>query len=68
MEFEAASDSPSEKVRGQKRLRTIFTSQQLQILESNFQRQQYIVGHERKKLAATLSLTEVQVSGQNFLR
>ena len=44
-----------------KRTRTIFTPQQLEILEKEFERQQYIVGPERQYLAASLNLTENQV-------
>ncbi|XP_023289594.1 homeobox protein Nkx-6.1, partial [Orussus abietinus] len=44
-----------------KRVRTIFTAQQLQRLEIEFARQQYMVGPERLCLAHALSLTEAQV-------
>lgn len=44
-----------------KRTRTIFTPQQLDILEKEFEHQQYIVGPERQYLASTLNLTENQV-------
>lgn len=44
-----------------KRIRTIFTAEQLEKLESEFARQQYMVGPERVYLASTLQLTEAQV-------
>lgn len=45
-----------------KRVRTIFTSEQLARLEKEFARQQYMVGTERCQLASSLRLTEEQVS------
>jgi DNA-binding transcriptional regulator YiaG len=44
-----------------KRMRTIFTQEQLDALEVEFMRQQYMVGSERSYLANTLNLTESQV-------
>lgn len=44
-----------------KRVRTIFTAEQLERLEAEFARQQYMVGPERLYLAAALQLTEAQV-------
>lgn len=44
-----------------KRVRTIFTPDQLEHLEQEFARQQYMVGPERLALAAQLGLTEAQV-------
>ncbi|NXF90407.1 NOT2 protein, partial [Eubucco bourcierii] len=44
-----------------KRVRTIFTSEQLARLEKEFARQQYMVGTERCLLASALCLTEEQV-------
>ncbi|NXG63968.1 NOT2 protein, partial [Hemiprocne comata] len=44
-----------------KRVRTIFTSDQLARLEREFARQQYMVGTERCLLASSLHLTEEQV-------
>ncbi|XP_009070477.1 PREDICTED: LOW QUALITY PROTEIN: homeobox protein not2-like, partial [Acanthisitta chloris] len=44
-----------------KRVRTIFTSEQLARLEKEFARQQYMVGTERCLLASSLHLTEEQV-------
>nr|XP_033809571.1 homeobox protein not2-like isoform X2 [Geotrypetes seraphini] len=44
-----------------KRVRTIFTNEQLARLEEEFARQQYMVGTERFLLASSLHLTEAQV-------
>ena len=44
-----------------KRTRTIFTADQLERLEKEFDRQQYIVGSQRFYLAADLGLNETQV-------
>ncbi|XP_024946004.1 homeobox protein Hox-A4-like [Cephus cinctus] len=44
-----------------KRVRTIFTAEQLEKLEGEFARQQYMVGPERQYLAHALRLTEAQV-------
>ncbi|XP_071506521.1 uncharacterized protein [Diadema antillarum] len=44
-----------------KRVRTIFTQEQLERLEREFGRQQYMVGTERLYLAAELNLSESQV-------
>ncbi|XP_014292512.1 homeobox protein not2 [Halyomorpha halys] len=44
-----------------KRVRTIFTAEQLERLEAEFERQQYMVGPERLYLAHALRLTEAQV-------
>ncbi|XP_035227244.1 homeobox protein Hox-B4-like [Stegodyphus dumicola] len=44
-----------------KRIRTIFTPEQLERLETEFERQQYMVGPERLYLASALNLTEAQV-------
>ncbi|XP_033200403.1 uncharacterized protein LOC117162677 [Bombus vancouverensis nearcticus] len=44
-----------------KRVRTIFTAEQLERLEGEFARQQYMVGPERLYLAHALRLTEAQV-------
>ncbi|XP_061438953.1 homeobox protein notochord [Rhineura floridana] len=44
-----------------KRVRTVFTPEQLDRLEKEFLKQQYMVGSERVDLAATLHLTETQV-------
>lgn len=62
--------NPSKKTNGHcptpnggksKRVRTIFTPEQLERLEAEFERQQYMVGPERLYLAHTLQLTEAQV-------
>ena len=44
-----------------KRIRTIFTQEQLDKLEVEFNRQQYMVGSERSYLASSLNLSESQV-------
>ncbi|XP_044007361.1 homeobox protein Hox-D3-like [Aphidius gifuensis] len=44
-----------------KRIRTIFTAEQLERLEGEFTRTQYMVGPERLYLAHSLRLTEAQV-------
>ncbi|XP_060551132.1 homeobox protein Hox-A1-like [Ruditapes philippinarum] len=44
-----------------KRVRTIFTPEQLERMEAEFERQQYMVGTERYYLATSLNLTEAQV-------
>uniref|UniRef100_A0A4W5LJ16 Notochord homeobox n=1 Tax=Hucho hucho TaxID=62062 RepID=A0A4W5LJ16_9TELE len=44
-----------------KRMRTSFTNEQLDRLEKEFARQQYMVGSERFLLASGLQLTEAQV-------
>ena len=44
-----------------KRVRTIFTPEQLERLEQEFERQQYMVGTERYYLASSLNLSEAQV-------
>ena len=44
-----------------KRIRTAFSPTQLVRLEDAFDSNQYVVGQERKDLAASLSLTETQV-------
>lgn len=51
-----ASSSPRAK-----RVRTIFSAEQLERLEAEFARQQYMVGPERLVLAASLRLSESQV-------
>jgi len=44
-----------------KRIRTAFSPSQLLELEAAFGKNHYVVGQERKDLAASLSLTETQV-------
>lgn len=44
-----------------KRIRTAFSPSQLIQLEDAFNRNHYVVGQERKDLAADLNLTETQV-------
>ncbi|KAM4702839.1 homeobox protein vent1-like [Rhinophrynus dorsalis] len=45
----------------QRRMRTAFTSQQICKLEQTFKKQRYLGASERKKLAASLQLSEIQV-------
>lgn len=45
----------------QRRARTAFTSEQVCRLEKTFQRQKYLGASERRKLAASLQLSEIQV-------
>ena len=54
------SSMPHGKMKS-KRLRTIFTGEQLERLEAEFEKQQYMVGHERLRLARILDLSETQV-------
>lgn len=49
-----------------KRIRTAFSPNQLVRLEEAFDGNQYVVGEERKDLAASLSLSETQVYRQLF--
>lgn len=58
---------PSKKNCKSKRVRTIFTPEQLERLEAEFERQQYMVGPERLYLAHTLQLTEAQVCSSRCL-
>ncbi|XP_065206996.1 homeobox protein MOX-2-like [Planococcus citri] len=59
---EKQDDGSNSKLAGKsKRVRTIFTPEQLERLEAEFERQQYMVGPERLYLAHTLQLTEAQV-------
>jgi len=51
----------SGKAEKPKRVRTIFSPDQLDRLEKEFDNQQYIVGTERFYLASELGLTETQV-------
>ena len=45
-----------------KRIRTAFSPSQLLKLEQAFEKNQYVVGAERKELAKNLNLSETQVS------
>ncbi|XP_029466630.1 homeobox protein vent1-like [Rhinatrema bivittatum] len=53
------ADSPKREL--QRRMRTAFTSHQICKLEKTFERQKYLEAAERKKLAASLQLSEIQV-------
>ncbi|GFT32638.1 homeobox protein notochord [Trichonephila clavipes] len=57
----SSQKSPPQGAGRMKRIRTIFTPEQLERLESEFERQQYMVGPERLFLASNLNLTESQV-------
>ena len=60
-DFQEAEDWKIEADSKPKRTRTIFTADQLERLEKEFDRQQYIVGTQRFYLAADLGLNETQV-------
>ncbi|NXR35819.1 VENT1 protein, partial [Zosterops hypoxanthus] len=45
----------------QRRARTAFTSEQVCRLEKTFQRHKYLGATERRKLAAALQLSEIQI-------
>ena len=60
-DFQEAEDWKIEADSKPKRTRTIFTADQLERLEKEFDRQQYIVGTQRFYLAADLGLSETQV-------
>ena len=45
-----------------KRIRTAFSPSQLLKLEHAFEKNQYVVGQERKELAKSLNLSETQVN------
>ncbi|KAM6264799.1 homeobox protein vent1-like [Spheniscus humboldti] len=57
----AAAAAPSGTRGRQRRARTAFTSEQVCRLEKTFQRQKYLGASERRKLAAALQLSEVQI-------
>ncbi|CAF0738549.1 unnamed protein product [Didymodactylos carnosus] len=58
---EAAAALILHSFRKPKRIRTAFTPAQLLKLENAFEKNHYVVGHERKELAKNLNLTETQV-------
>ncbi len=49
-----------------KRIRTAFSPSQLLKLEQAFEKNQYVVGAERKELAKTLNLSETQVRNEEL--
>lgn len=59
--FKSTSKSLNSNPCKSKRVRTIFTPEQLERLETEFERQQYMVGSGRHYLASTLNLSEAQV-------
>ncbi|XP_031410316.1 LOW QUALITY PROTEIN: homeobox protein VENTX-like [Meleagris gallopavo] len=50
-----------EEPRGGRRLRTAFSPEQINTLESSFQRHRYLGAAERRKLAGRMRLSEVQI-------
>ena len=55
------SSSSSSYSKKQRKARTAFSDNQLQTLESSFERQKYLSVQDRMELAAKLSLTDTQV-------
>ena len=51
-----------------KRIRTAFSPSQLLKLEHAFEKNQYVVGQERKELAKSLNLSETQVNSKCYLQ
>ena len=51
----------SSLVNSGKRVRTAFTPVQLLVLETAFEKNHYVVGYERRQLAAYLKLSETQI-------
>ncbi|NXG60654.1 VENT1 protein, partial [Hemiprocne comata] len=61
-ESAGAERAPAGGIHGrQRRARTAFTSEQVCRMEKTFQRQKYLGPSERKKLAAALQLSEIQI-------
>ena len=59
--LDPSNQSTTTQLHHGKRARTIFTTEQLERMEREFHKQQYVVGHERMYLANALNLTEAQV-------
>lgn len=59
--FDSEHSISSHSKNKSKRIRTIFTTEQLERLEAEFEKQQYMVGNERLYLAQELHLSEGQV-------
>ncbi|KAE8590405.1 hypothetical protein XENTR_v10018050 [Xenopus tropicalis] len=55
------NDTSDEEGKLGRRLRTAFTSDQISTLEKTFQKHRYLGASERRKLAAKLQLSEVQI-------
>nr|AAG28338.1 Xbr-1a/Xvent-2 protein [Xenopus laevis] len=55
------NDTSDEEGKMGRRLRTAFTSDQISTLEKTFQKHRYLGASERRKLAAKLQLSEVQI-------
>ncbi|XP_063819815.1 homeobox protein vent1-like [Pseudophryne corroboree] len=58
---EESSDTSDEESKMGRRLRTAFTTDQISTLENTFQKHRYLGASERRKLAAKLLLSEVQI-------
>ncbi|XP_040294200.1 homeobox protein vent1-like [Bufo bufo] len=58
---EESSDTSDEEGKVGRRLRTAFTTEQITTLENTFQKHRYLGASERRKLAAKLQLSEVQI-------
>ncbi|XP_056388295.1 homeobox protein vent1-like [Hyla sarda] len=58
---EESSDISDEEGKVGRRLRTAFTTEQITTLENTFQKHRYLGASERRKLAAKLHLSEVQI-------
>ncbi|XP_075034358.1 uncharacterized protein LOC142095300 [Mixophyes fleayi] len=58
---EESSDTSDEEGKTGRRLRTAFTTDQITTLENTFQKHRYLGASERRKLAAKLQLSEVQI-------
>ncbi|XP_069835107.1 homeobox protein vent1-like [Dendropsophus ebraccatus] len=58
---EESSDTSDEEGKVGRRLRTAFTTEQITTLENTFQKHRYLGASERRKLAAKLNLSEVQI-------
>ncbi|KAM4702838.1 uncharacterized protein WCC33_011368 [Rhinophrynus dorsalis] len=58
---ESSNEASDEEGKMGRRLRTAFTSDQISTLEKTFQKHRYLGAVERRKLAAKLRLSEVQI-------
>jgi len=61
MLIDTCEDLPLYSLRKPKRVRTAFSPAQLLHLERAFEQNRYVVGQERRQLAASLNLSETQV-------
>jgi len=62
LSFCECAELPLYSLRKPKRVRTAFSPAQLLHLERAFEQNRYVVGQERRQLAASLSLSETQVT------